>query len=82
MYKIYLKKEDNFKSGDEFLAHSKLLLENDIKILPPIKIVYEDEYSFIYTQYKCERIDKNNKLYYVEYIKDIKSNVRQTNTFS
>jgi hypothetical protein len=52
--KVCIKQNDNVtKDAETFVKFSDLLKENNIKILPPHEILFENQKFFIYTQSKC-----------------------------
>jgi len=71
--KVCIKNESMLKTSDTFLNFCTMLSDNHIKILKPNKILYENEYFFIYTQNICFPIYELNHLSVVKILTIIKN---------
>jgi hypothetical protein len=83
--KVCLKKRMVANNSNSFLAFSKCLQNNGIKILPIIDILYEDNTVFIYSQSFCHTIFSINSLVLSKILKIIKKliqcNIKITDLF-
>lgn len=60
VYKMCFKNDTCLSSADAFMQHVNNLIKGEVKILPPIDIIYEDTYFLVYTQHYCDLIDDIN----------------------
>lgn len=71
--KVCLKNNNMLKNSKIFMNYSNFLINSNVKILPPIDIIYEDEYFIIYTQNECSILYSVNDLIMVKILKIIKN---------
>lgn len=70
--KVCIKNDKMLKNSKIFLEYAKFLQDNDIKIMPPCEILYEDDYFIVYTQEKCIPVSICNNITVIKILNIIK----------
>jgi len=71
--KVCIKNNSMLSSGQKFIDFSNFLIGNNVKIISPNKLLYEDQYFIVYSQDKCIPITNIDDYIMVKILEIIKN---------